>query len=148
MFYKLRSEYFTVEEANKELPEVSKLFNRILNLKNHIVLLQEEIQKINDTNDSPYFTKFLAKKKELNKAVTNLYQAIENLEEKGVLIKSVDEGLVDFPSLMIDKEVWLCWKVGESSIRFWHGKDEGFSGRKPVPVKGFSHKADDLSDLR
>ncbi len=141
-------DYFTVEEANKELPEVSKLFNRILNLKNHVMSLQEEIQKINEVNDSHYFVKFLAKKKELNRAVTNLYQAIENLESKGVLIKSVDDGLIDFPSLMVNKEVWLCWKVGETSIRFWHGRDEGFSGRKPVTIKGFSHKQVDLSDLR
>jgi len=141
-------DYFTVEEANKVLPEVSKLFNRILNLKNHVILLQEEIQKINNVEDSHYFIKFLSKKKELNKAVTNLYHSIENLENKGVLIKSVDEGLIDFPSLMINKEVWLCWKVGESSIRFWHGKDEGYSGRKPVPTESFSHKTVDLSDLR
>lgn len=141
-------DYFTVEEANKELPEVSKLFNRVINLKNHVILLQEEIQKINNVEDSHYFIKFLAKKKELNKAVTNLYNSIENLENKGVLIKSVDEGLIDFPSLMINEEVWLCWKVGESSIRFWHGKDEGYSGRKPVPTESFSHKTVDLSDLR
>jgi hypothetical protein len=52
------------------------------------------------------------------------------------MIKSVDEGLLDFPSKRFDEEVWLCWKAGEDEIKFWHGKDEGFMGRKPLETTG------------
>src|SRR5919112_263647 len=46
------------------------------------------------------------------------------------------EGLLDFPSRRFDEEVWLCWKVGETKVKFWHGKEEGFMGRKPLESTG------------
>ena len=69
------------------------------------------------------------------------------MEEFGILIKSLDEGLVDFASKRFDEEVWLCWKVEEEKVRFWHGKNEGFIGRKPLSVKG-NYNEDNLEDLR
>ena len=72
---------------------------------------------------------------------------IQDLEDMGVMVKSVDEGLLDFPSIRNDKEIWLCWKFGENKIKFWHGKDEGFMGRKPIPQDGFEC-IDDFADLR
>jgi hypothetical protein len=125
---------YTPQTADKALPEVKRLFENIITLKNHVVALQEEIQGIIDSG-SP-FEDFIKKKQELNSSVTNLYKAIEQLEGNGVMIKSVDEGLLDFPSRRFDEEVWLCWKVGENKIKFWHGKDEGFRGRKPLESTG------------
>ena len=89
----------------------------------------------------------LDKKKELNKIISSLYREIEEIEEFDILIKSVDEGLLDFPSKRFNEEVWLCWKIGEEKIRFWHGKDEGFIGRKPLSIKG-NYNEDNLEDLR
>ncbi|MFL6308452.1 MAG: DUF2203 domain-containing protein, partial [Nitrososphaera sp.] len=125
---------YTPQTADKALPEVKRLFEGIIALKNHVVGLQEEIQAVIDSG-SP-FEDFMRKKQELNTAVTNLYKAIEQLEATGVIIKSVDEGLLDFPSRRFDEEVWLCWKVGENRIKFWHGKEEGFTGRKPLESTG------------
>jgi hypothetical protein len=66
----------------------------------------------------------------------------------GIMIKSVDDGLLDFPCMRFDEEVWLCWKLGETEIKFWHDKEEGFMGRKPLAPKGFLTGEDDLADLR
>ncbi len=66
--------------------------------------------------------------------MTTFYKSIEELEKMGVMIKSIDEGLLDFPSKRFEEEVFLCWKEGESEIKFWHGKEEGFMGRKPISV--------------
>jgi len=125
---------YTPQTADKALPEVKRLFEDIIMQKNHVVALQEEIQTVIDSG-SP-FEGFIKKKQELNSAVTNLYKAIERLEATGVIIKSVDEGLLDFPSMRFDEEVWLCWKLGENKIKFWHGKEEGFMGRKPLESTG------------
>jgi len=57
-----------------------------------------------------------------------------SLLRTGVVIKSIDQGLLDFPSKKFDEEVWLCWKYGETEIKFWHDKDSGFMGRKPIDV--------------
>jgi hypothetical protein len=126
--------FYTPQTADKALPEVKRLFENIIAQKNQVVALQEEIQIIIDSGTP--FKDFLSRKQVLNTAVTNLYKAIEQLEGIGVMIKSVDEGLLDFPSLRFDEEVWLCWKVGENKIKFWHRKDEGFMGRKPLESTG------------
>src|SRR5438105_8014718 len=138
---------YTPVGANKVLPEVKRRFNSIVYQKNNIVALQEELQRITESNSS--IKKFIIKKQELNSAVSNLYRSIEKLEDLGVVIKSVDDGLLDFPSMRFDEEVWLCWKAGETEIKFWHGKDEGFMGRKPLMQEGFpSYDNREFSDLR
>jgi hypothetical protein len=136
---------FTVDQANTILPKVKKRFDEILFCKNNVIDIQEELQNLSDSNCS--FEKFITKKQELNHAVTSLYSMIQKLEDMGVMIKSVDEGLLDFPSIRNDEEIWLCWKFGENQVKFWHGKEEGFMGRKPIPQEGFEY-VDDFADLR
>jgi hypothetical protein len=122
--------YFTPQDVNRILPEIQKQFSQIILLRNKVISLQEDLQKM--ANEGSRFSNFIAKKQELNRAVSRLYKEIEELEKRGIMIKSVDDGLLDFPSLRFDEEVWLCWKYGESEIKFWHGRDEGFMGRKPL----------------
>ena len=122
--------YFTPKDVNKILLEIQKQFSQIILLRNKVISLQEDLQKI--TNEGSKLGTFIAKKQELNREVSRLYKEIEGLEKQGIMIKSVDDGLLDFPSLRFDEEVWLCWKYGEIEIKFWHGRDEGFMGRKPL----------------
>jgi hypothetical protein len=60
--------------------------------------------------------------------------AVNELNRLGVLVKDLDRGLVDFPALRRGEEVLLCWQVGEEEVAFWHGLEEGFAGRKPLPL--------------
>ena len=62
-------------------------------------------------------------------ALKDLLGQIENM---GVLVKDLDIGLIDFLCLYRGREVCLCWKLGEARIRFWHGTEEGFMGRKQI----------------
>jgi hypothetical protein len=137
--------FYTPDQANEILPEIKKRFNKIIDKRNEIIIIQNEINSI--TNGYKSFILFFDKKKELNKIISSLYREIEEIEEFDILIKSVDEGLLDFPSKRFNEEVWLCWKIGEEKIRFWHGKDEGFIGRKPLSIKG-NYNEDNLEDLR
>jgi len=61
-----------------------------------------------------------------------LRNAIESVQELGCVVKDLDIGLIDFPTLFRGEEVYLCWKLGEPVIAFWHGVDEGFRGRKAI----------------
>lgn len=59
-------------------------------------------------------------------------EAIEKIHATGCLIKDLDAGLLDFPSVRNNEEIYLCWRLGEDRIRFWHRQNEGFAGRKPI----------------
>jgi hypothetical protein len=58
--------------------------------------------------------------------------AVDRIQDAGCIIKDLDIGLVDFPARLNNEEIYLCWRLGEDRIRFWHRPDEGFAGRKPI----------------
>ena len=124
--------YFTIATANEKLPIVVDKFKNIIKLKNEIVKIEHELNLA--LTPISTFEQYVTIKQKLNSAVTKFYQAIEDLENTGVVIKGIDDGLLDFPSKRFDDEVWLCWKEGEKEIKFWHEKDVGFSGRKPISI--------------
>jgi hypothetical protein len=124
--------YFTLKDANEILPVVIQKFKNIESMKNEVFKIQSEME--NNPRYMSNFEDYVIKKQELNSAISNLYKSIEELEKMGVMVKSIDEGLLDFPSKRFEEEVWFCWKEGETEIKFWHGKDEGFMGRKPISV--------------
>ena len=72
----------------------------------------------------------------------SLRDAVSEIESNGCVVKDLDLGLVDFPSIVNDEQVFLCWKLGEPGIRFWHHMSEGFSGRKPLGASGASEPED------
>jgi len=124
--------YFTVTTANKTLPDVIKKYNYVLECKTEIVKAEQQLQIT--ASDSYTFEQYTILKKNLNSKMTKFYQAIADLEDTGVVVKSIDEGLLDFPAKRFDEEIWLCWKKGETEIKFWHEKDSGFMSRKPIEV--------------
>lgn len=128
--------YFTIASANKLLPTVIEKFKKVLQIKDEIVRIEQQLENTLVTKNT--FESYVVLKQKLNSTLTKFYQAIEDLESTGVVIKSIDEGLLDFPSKRFDDEVWLCWKYGETEIKFWHEKDVGFSGRKPISVSNES----------
>jgi hypothetical protein len=124
--------YFTVTTANEALPKIIEKYNRLQKQR-------QEVQKIEaqlNTQMTVSFNlgEYVAIKQQLNAAVTKFYQLVEDLENTGVVLKSLEEGLLDFPSKRFNEDVWLCWKEGEKEIKFWHEKDVGFMGRKPLSV--------------
>jgi hypothetical protein len=124
--------YFTTNDANQALPDVIKKFEFTLKKKNEVSKIEQDLQMSLATTNS--FEEYVSLKQKLNSAITQFYEAVELLENTGVVVKSIEQGLLDFPSKRFDEEVWLCWKYGETDIKFWHEKDSGFMGRKPIEV--------------
>lgn len=124
--------FFTTAEANQALPDVIKKFEYALAKRNAVSKLEHELQMSISTTNS--FEEYVTLKQKLNSALTQFYEAVEMLESTGVVVKSIEQGLLDFPSKRFDEEVWLCWKYGEREIKFWHEKDSGFMGRKPIEI--------------
>ena len=124
--------YFTISSANEKLPIVIEKFKNVTRLKNEIMKIEQQLSS--SLSPTSNFEQYVTIKQNLNSILSKFYQAIEDLENTGVVIKGIDEGLLDFPAKRFDDEIWLCWKQGETEIKFWHEKDIGFSGRKPISV--------------
>jgi hypothetical protein len=67
-----------------------------------------------------------------NRLISQIKDALDRIHATGCVVKDLDAGLIDFPAILKNEEVYLCWRLGEDRIRFYHRQDEGFSGRKPI----------------
>ena len=128
---------FTLAEAQSLIPEVDRLLREALDAKSDY---QDAEQVINEFTEHVMMMggvvvdrdRALTARSRRDEAAARMRSGIEAVVETGCLVKDLDIGLVDFPTLFRGVEVYLCWKLGESGIGFWHGVDEGFRGRKPI----------------
>jgi hypothetical protein len=77
---------------------------------------------------------FASLDEEATRAAAEIARLVSRIQGLGILVKDLDRGLVDFPAMRGDEEVLLCWELGEDEVGFWHGLEEGFAGRKPLPL--------------
>jgi hypothetical protein len=130
--------YFTVEEANEALGEVRPLTEELVAHRRALVELQERQSALttriagNGGNVEP--SELQDVQERLDEEVAGIARCVARIHELGGLVKDLDDGLVDFPAERKGEDVLLCWRLGEDEIAFWHGLDEGFSGRKQLPL--------------
>jgi hypothetical protein len=130
--------YFTVEEANEALGVVRPLTEELVAHRRALVELQERQSALttriagNGGNVEP--SELQDVQERLDEEVAGIARCVARIHELGALVKDLDDGLVDFPAEREGEDVLLCWRLGEDEIAFWHGLDEGFSGRKPLPL--------------
>jgi hypothetical protein len=129
--------YFTPEEANALLDEVRPAAEALVAHRRAMTVAAGRrarlVQRIagNGGDFDPQEPRAL--EEQFEREGQAVARCVERLERLGVLVKDLDRGLVDFPALREEEEVLLCWQVGEDEVAFWHGLEEGFAGRKPLP---------------
>jgi hypothetical protein len=130
--------FFTPEEANDLLPTVKPVAERMVA---HRKLLVDALRRRTGLNEriagngggiSPQELRKLDES--IEREAGEVTRSVEALHALGVVVKDLDDGLVDFPALRGQEEVLLCWRVGEDEVAYWHGLEEGFAGRKPLPL--------------
>lgn len=117
------TKYFTPAEANRTLPLVRRIVDDILTTTKEMRLLADEIGP--DASED----------ERLKKLASDVEDFMAELEEIGCYFKDWNfiTGLVDFPGMIDEREVFLCWKSDETNIEFYHEIEAGFAGRKPIP---------------
>jgi hypothetical protein len=139
---------FTLVEAQSLIPEVESLLRQALDAKGGYQDAEQVIHRFSEHvmmmgGVMVDRERALESRARRDEAASRLRDRIEAVLETGCLVKDLEIGLVDFPTLLRGVEVYLCWKLGESSITFWHGVDEGFRGRKPIDQDFLDHHQGD-----
>ena len=123
--------YFAIEEVEQLLPEVEEILKRTMKLNSALDLLATiEIEVYDD--DYENLRRVTKLNKQFHKLSHEFYDNLEKLEDMGCLIKDIEIGLVDFYSKFENKDIFLCWKIGEKRIKFWHEVDSGYNGRRRI----------------
>ena len=127
---------FTPDEANELLPTVRPLVERMGEAKRALDAAQAEADdvstRISGNGGGLPPARLAEVDAGVNRRATELAGALEEIQALGVVVKDLDTGLVDFPSVRDGRDVLLCWRLGEDEVAFWHGYDDGFAGRRPI----------------
>jgi hypothetical protein len=128
---------FTLEEAQSLLPVLESLLRQAIEGKKQAEAIDAEFQEIAHRVflNGGTFLKIvpLAKRRaDRDKAVQTVKDTITEISSIGVQVKDLEMGLLDFPCVVDGQIILLCWKLGEKSIEYWHGLEEGYAGRKPI----------------
>jgi hypothetical protein len=131
------SKTFTLGEAQTLLPVVEALLKRAQEAALRAGELEQEMQVLSHriflSGGLHVDVGTTARRRaERDKAVQEAKDTLAEIDSIGVQVKDLQEGLLDFPSVIDGKPVLLCWKLGESAIGYWHTEEEGFAGRKPL----------------
>ncbi len=120
---------FSLEEANRLIPTVRRLIHQIVDAQTELGDMQPDIRRAREKaqlgGGSHLGTRYLRR-------LDVLRRAVEKIEDLGVLVKDYRLGLCDFPHLRDGRIVYLCWKLGEDEIRWWHDIEAGYAGRQPL----------------
>lgn len=125
---RLHRRHFTLEEARRELTSVHALASKLIELKRQLdakgwdVYRHQYFGGMGPNGDGSFPPE-----------METLVEIVRGLEARGILVKGLDQGLIDFPHIRSNgEEVYLCWKVGENDIGYWHRIEDGYAGRRRI----------------
>ena len=135
---------YRIDEANAQVARLSELFENVMQVRSLLKTLYQRLEsagypvsqdELDDSeielpDDAP--AEVVRDHGMFQALVETLRDHVEKIQETGCVIKDLEEGLVDWPGLHDGREVWLCWKYGETEVGFWHELSTGFAGRRPV----------------
>jgi hypothetical protein len=126
---------FTLDEANALVPWLQEKLKGLDRNREEYVTLQERFNEIvhdasrDGSKDDPELIQTAANVKDL---AAKIEDGVQEILDRGIIVRDVSTGLVDFPSQRDGREVFLCWIGGEEKIEFWHETDQGFDYREPL----------------
>lgn len=128
---------FTLTEAERTRREVEPVLIEAIELRRKLAPLDEDLTAVATRIQwsgglAVDYEKTARVRFERERLADSLKEALEKIQSTGCVVKDLDTGLLDFPAIVNNEEVYLCWRLGEERIRFWHRQDEGFAGRKPL----------------
>lgn len=136
--------FYDIDEANAQLPEVGAILSALRDQREELIRLRDEAlarsesveAAAGDTGrsssaDSPSADDDSRVVRLRMQGIVDRMQAgVARLVELSVTLRDIESGLIDFPALVSGRPVWLCWRLGEGDIEWWHELSTGFSGRQ------------------
>ncbi len=135
------SRFYTLDDANSLLPELMLIAGRLRDQRAELIdlrdayrehegrVLERVIAEEPDPDDDPELRRLRLRMRGI---VDQMQADVAWLDERSIMLRDIASGLLDFPALAGGRPVWLCWRLGEDAVEFWHGHEDGFAGRQPL----------------
>jgi hypothetical protein len=125
--------FYGIDEANERLAEVRPLLASLRSDRAAVAEAQRELVRARTTNGSSEHAGDLVRREaEMREIVRRMQAAVTQLDAWSIALRDIGSGLIDFPALASGRPIWLCWRLGEGDVAWWHEADVGFDERKPL----------------
>jgi hypothetical protein len=125
----MENDQFTLDEANSLVPWLAETFRKLELVRQEYIAVQERVIELAKESGDDEIAQLSATGRDLAR---QMEEVVEEILDKGIIVRDVATGLVDFPSQREGREVYLCWIGGEDRIDYWHETNRGFSHREPL----------------
>ncbi len=125
--------YFGIDEANALVADARPVLEELRDDRERVAEVQAGLQRHRENNGSAEHAEELAEQEqELREIVRRMQSDVAQIDEWGVTLREISTGLIDFPALANGRPIWLCWRLGEEDIEWWHETNVGFDQRQPL----------------
>jgi hypothetical protein len=125
--------YFGIDDANTLIADVRPILEELRDDRERVAELQAILQRARETNGSAEHAEQLTELQvELREVVHRMQRNVGQIDAWGVTLRDISTGLIDFPALASGRPIWLCWRLGEGDIDWWHEANVGFDKRQPL----------------
>lgn len=138
--------FYSLDDANALVPDLTMVVGRLRDEREELVGLRDayrdrEGQLVGELiaqapeaepetdGDDPELRRLRLRMRGI---VDQMQADVAWLDDRSLVLRDISSGLLDFPALVSGRQVWLCWRLGEDGVTFWHSQDEGFAGRRPL----------------
>ena len=125
--------YFGIDQANAVLADARPVLEELRDDRDRVAAIQAGLQRDRENNGSAEHAEQMAEREqELRTIVRRMQQDVDQIDEWGITLRDISTGLIDFAALANGRPIWLCWRLGEGNIEWWHEQNVGFDGRQPL----------------
>ncbi|MBA3430993.1 MAG: DUF2203 domain-containing protein [Actinobacteria bacterium] len=117
---------YSVQEANDLLPYLAPTLVELRDKFEDAIVIRTTMQNAAATNGGS------VKRERWSRTLARVAELVERIEEWELELRDISVGLIDFPTVIDGREAWLCWRLGEAEVAYWHSPDDGFAGRRPL----------------
>jgi hypothetical protein len=118
--------FYQLDEATDLLSDVEPVLERLRDQRRQLIRMRDEVETIDDPEQVG------AVRLRMQGVIDQMQAEVVRLDDWGISLRDIESGLIDFPALAAGRQVWLCWRLGEDGIDWWHELDDGFTGRRPL----------------
>ncbi|MBA3796237.1 MAG: DUF2203 domain-containing protein [Chloroflexi bacterium] len=125
--------YYALDAANARLDELRPLLERLRDDRDIVAQAQRDLSRFRESNGSDdHALELQERQAQIGAVVKRMQQTVAHIDSWGITLRDISTGLIDFPALAAGRPIWLCWRLGESDIAWWHEVSDGFGGRRAL----------------
>jgi hypothetical protein len=118
--------FYTLDRANDRIPDLDGMLTLLRTQRDELRELKVRFETTEDADDQRRL------RLRMQGLVDQMQATVARIDGWGITLRDIDTGLIDFPALVSGRQIWLCWRLGEGPVEFWHELDAGFGGRRPL----------------